>query len=67
LAFLIGAAIVPFALRLRRTLVETLTPASTADNGLAGWPLLLVSAAGLFVIAGATISNYTLEYLTTYA
>ncbi len=67
-AMLVGAAIVPFALRLRRTLVETLPPPSDADAPeLAGWPLLLVSLAGLFVIAGATISNYTLEYLTTYA
>jgi predicted MFS family arabinose efflux permease len=29
--------------------------------------VLLIAAAGLFVIAGGTISNYTLDYLTTYA
>jgi MFS family permease len=67
-AFLLGAAIVPLGLRLRRTLVETLpsegeSPASeqTARR------FVFIAAAGLFVIAGATISNYTLEYLTTYA
>ena len=68
LAFLVGAAIVPFGLRLRRTLVETLpgegvaAAASTLRR-----PLMLVAFAGLLVIAGGTISNYTLEYLTTYA
>jgi len=68
IAFLIGAAIVPLGLRLRRTLVETLPPGSGAEtNERAAKALMLIAAAGLFVIAGATISNYTLEYLTTYA
>jgi len=67
-AFLLGAVIVPFALRLRRTLVESLS----LEEGGAGAarparPLLLLAAAGLMIIAGGTISNYTLEYLTTYA
>jgi MFS family permease len=67
-AFLLGAAIVPLGLRLRRTLVETLRedPASRAREQGTG-RFLLIAIAGLFVIAGATISNYTLEYLTTYA
>ena len=65
-AMLIGAAIVPVGLRLRRTLTETL-PAT--DEAVTARPraYLLVAAAGLLIIAGATISNYTLEYLTTYA
>ena len=68
IAFLIGAAIVPLGLRLRRTLVETLPPSSGAETSeRSGRALILIAAAGLFVIAGATISNYTLEYLTTYA
>ena len=67
-AFLLGAAIVPLGLRLRRTLVETLpsgleAPVATAQ----GRTLILVAVAGLLIIAGATISNYTLDYLTTYA
>jgi predicted MFS family arabinose efflux permease len=32
-----------------------------------GKPLILLGLAGLFMIAGATVSNYTLDYLTTYA
>jgi len=64
-AFLIGAVIVPFGLRLRRTLVETMPKEDEVAHD--GRPLLLLAGAGLFIIAGATISNYTLDYLTTYA
>ena len=67
-AFLLGAAIVPLGVRLRRTLVETLSDqAEDAGTARLGRPVLLVAGAGLFIIAGATISNYTLDYLTTYA
>jgi MHS family citrate/tricarballylate:H+ symporter-like MFS transporter len=66
-AFLLGAVIVPFGLRLRRTLVETLPPPSDEAQAHGPRPLFLLVLAGLFVIAGATISNYTLDYLTTYA
>jgi predicted MFS family arabinose efflux permease len=67
-AFLLGAAIVPLGLKLRRTLVETLGEQREEGGAVApGRPLLLIAAAGLFVIAGGTISNYTLDYLTTYA
>jgi MFS transporter, MHS family, citrate/tricarballylate:H+ symporter len=65
-AFLLGAAIVPLGLVLRRTLVETL-PSSPESAPPGSRPVLLVAAAGLLIIAGATISNYTLDYLTTYA
>jgi MFS family permease len=67
IALLLGAAIVPFGLRLRQTLVETLPPQSEQETGPSGKPVLFLAIAGLFVIAGGTISNYTLEYLTTYA
>lgn len=65
-AFLLGASIVPFGLRLRRTLTETLgqEPEATAASNRS---VVLLAGAGLFIIAGATISNYTLDYLTTYA
>jgi predicted MFS family arabinose efflux permease len=67
-AFLLGAAIVPFALRLRRTLAETLPGEEEAQTKIAPQkPLVLLAGAGLLIIAGATISNYTLDYLTTYA
>lgn len=66
-AFLLGAVIVPFGLRLRRTLVETLPPPWDEEQANGPSPIFLLGLAGLFVIAGATISNYTLDYLTTYA
>lgn len=67
IAFLIGAAIIPFGLRLRRTLDETLAlePATTGARNAR--PLLLLVGGGLMILAAGTISNYTLEYLTTYA
>jgi MHS family citrate/tricarballylate:H+ symporter-like MFS transporter len=66
-AFLLGAAIVPLGLRLRKTLVETLPDSKGGAPSSSARPVLLLAIAGLFVIAGGTISNYTLEYLTTYA
>jgi predicted MFS family arabinose efflux permease len=66
-AFLLGAAIVPLGLRLRRTLVETLPPEPVEAEPLSLRPFLVIAGAGLLVIGAGTISNYTLEYLTTYA
>lgn len=67
-AFLIGASIVPFGLALRRTLEETL-PAEARMPAPAGSlrPLLATAAAGMLILGAGTISNYTLDYLTTYA
>ena len=67
-AFLIGASIVPFGLALRRTLEETL-PAEAKAPAPAGSlrPLLLTAAAGMMILGAGTVSNYTLDYLTTYA
>jgi MHS family citrate/tricarballylate:H+ symporter-like MFS transporter len=68
-AFLIGASIVPFGLALRRTLGETLSDAAQEQEargtGRSSFPV--VAAAGLMIIGAATISNYTLDYLGTYA
>ena len=68
IAFLLGAAIVPFGLALRRRLEETL-PAEAAQPAPPGSlrPFLIVAAAGMLILGAATISNYTLSYLTTYA
>ncbi|MFL6856459.1 MAG: MFS transporter [Allosphingosinicella sp.] len=67
IAFLLGAAIVPFGLALRRTLDETLPPpgedAAPADRR----PVLATAAAGMVVLGAATIANYTLQYINTYA
>src|SRR3954470_3344910 len=68
IALLLGAAIVPFGLALRRPLDETLA-AGAAEPAPSGSlrPFLIVAAAGMLVLGAATISNYTLSYLTTYA
>jgi predicted MFS family arabinose efflux permease len=68
IAFLIGASIVPFGLALRRTLEETL-PAEAKEPAPPGSlrPLLMIAAAGMLILGAGTISNYTLDYLTTYA
>jgi MFS family permease len=66
-AFLLGASIVPFGLRLRRTLTETLGREPGTAVVASNRSVVLLAGAGLFIIAGATISNYTLDYLTTYA
>src|SRR5690348_5613576 len=67
-AFLIGASIVPFGLALRRTLEETL-PSEAREPAPPGSlrPLLLTAGAGMLILGAGTISNYTLDYLTTYA
>ena len=67
-AFLIGASIVPFGLALRRTLEETLPPEANmpAPPGSLR-PLLITAGAGMLILGAGTISNYTLDYLTTYA
>ena len=67
-AFLIGASIVPFGLALRRTLEETL-PAEASQPAPPGSlrPLLITAFAGMLILGAGTISNYTLDYLTTYA
>jgi len=67
LAFLLGAAIVPFGLALRRTLDETLAPAKEAAAPAELRPVLATAAAGMIVLGAATIANYTLQYVTTYA
>jgi MFS family permease len=67
-AFLIGAAIVPFGLMLRRTLVETLPAEEERPAaGASLRPFLVVAGAGMLILGAGTISNYTLAYLTTYA
>ena len=67
-AFLIGASIVPFGLALRRTLEETL-PAEARQPAPPGSrrALLVTAGAGMLILGAGTISNYTLDYLTTYA
>jgi MHS family citrate/tricarballylate:H+ symporter-like MFS transporter len=67
IAFLLGAAIVPFGLRLRSTLTETLPPDTAEAEKASIRPFLIVAFAGMLILGAGTISNYTLDYLTTYA
>jgi MHS family citrate/tricarballylate:H+ symporter-like MFS transporter len=68
-AFLLGAAIVPFGLLLRRQLAETLPPKSIATAAAAApiFGLRRIVVLGLVMLAGGTTVSYTLDYLTTYA
>jgi len=78
IAFLIGVAIVPFGILIRRSLPETLhaaDDAALAPDATAGevtlharikpYRLLLVS--GLLLLASTTIGNYVLDYMATFS
>jgi len=69
IAFLLGAAIVPFGLLARRTLAETLDMEAALERKEAVnlRPYLPVAIFGIVLLASATISNYALDYMTTYA
>jgi len=77
LAIVIGAAIVPFGLWLRRSLPETLHAADDAalapDGALNARgkvqlrPYLLLIVLGLMMLASGTIGSYVSSYMTTYA
>jgi MFS transporter, MHS family, citrate/tricarballylate:H+ symporter len=69
-AFLIGAAIVPFGLILRRALPETLEAAGAADASAPPpslRPYRRVLVLGLMLLATAAVANYVLTYMTTFA
>ena len=67
-AFLLGATIVPLGLVLRRGLPETLEQGvSRTASARAPRPPLRILVLGLFMLANTGISNYVLEYMTTYA
>ena len=74
IAFLLGAATLPFGLWLRRALPETLhraeTPAITAANVGAAKKLrssTRLLGLGLVILASGTIITYVTQYMTTYA
>jgi len=68
-AFLLGVAIVPFGLMLRRELVETLPPPASPDAqpSAIGPAFALIAVLGLIMLAGGTVVSYVQDYLTTYA
>ncbi len=67
IALLIGAAVVPFALIIRRRLPETLHDVRARPGRSKVGGLLWLSALGLCMLASATIGTYTMNYMTTFA
>jgi len=68
IAFLLGAAIVPFGLMLRRSLPETFHAGEKGKRERVPLrPLLPVIIIGLLLLASATIGTYISSYMTTYA
>ncbi len=68
IAFLIGAAIVPFGLMVRRSLPETLhAPDGGKREHIPLRPYLPVAVLGLLLLACGTVGAYLRTYMTTYA
>lgn len=67
LALLIGLVILPFALVARRTLVETLAMEEALTPRVAMASTRRIVLLGLIMLAAATIANYVLVYLGTWA
>jgi MHS family citrate/tricarballylate:H+ symporter-like MFS transporter len=65
-AFLLGAAVVPFALVIRRQLPETLHDDGARPSRVSKTQLRL-AVLGLCLLASNTISTYTMNYLSTFA
>jgi MFS family permease len=68
LAFLLGAAVVPFALSIRKRLPETLHE-TRSNPGRRRGPmggLMLVAVVGVVTLASVTIATYTMSYTTTF-
>jgi MFS family permease len=63
-AFLLGAAIVPVGLRMRRSLPESLDDRDRADSPPVPTRLVVL---GLVLLAAGTIGSYVIDYMTTYA
>jgi MHS family citrate/tricarballylate:H+ symporter-like MFS transporter len=68
-ALLIGAAVVPFALVIRKNLPETLHETRGRPGSRRGpmGGLLWVGTLGLCMLASLTIATYTMNYMTTFA
>ncbi len=69
-AFLLGAAVLPFGILLRRNLPETLHRpdsielAPDLDSARGAWRVLLL---GFGLVAAMTVSTYVFNFMTTYA
>jgi MFS transporter, MHS family, citrate/tricarballylate:H+ symporter len=73
IAFLLGAASLPFGLWLRAGLPETVNLTEAAESKAAGKRLGIMRAnariiiLGLLILASGTIATYVTQYMTTYA
>lgn len=73
IAFLLGAASLPFGLWLRAGLPETVDLTEAAESKAAGKRLGIMRAnariivLGLLILASGTIATYVTQYMTTYA
>jgi MFS family permease len=68
IAFLLGAAIVPVGLLLRRSLPETFHASDAAGSERVPLrPYLPLATLGLILFASTTIGSYIRTYMTTYA
>jgi MHS family citrate/tricarballylate:H+ symporter-like MFS transporter len=66
-ALIAGAAIVPIGLVLRRSLPETLEAAPTTRERAAPSRYRHIAILALLTVASATVVNYVLTYLSTFA
>jgi MHS family citrate/tricarballylate:H+ symporter-like MFS transporter len=70
-AFLIGAACLPFGLWMRRTLPETIAArenkAETSSHLMLARGHTRIILLSIMVLAGGTISSYVTQYMTTFA
>jgi MFS family permease len=68
IAFLLGAAIVPFGVIMRRSLPETLHISEAGGQGPSSLrPYLPIAVLGMMLLASASIGGYTVGYMNTYA
>jgi MHS family citrate/tricarballylate:H+ symporter-like MFS transporter len=68
LAFLLGAAVIPFGLYLRRSLPEPLSLTDPPSPGPAGPRVSLrLIVLGMLLLIATTVGGYGLSYMTTYA
>lgn len=68
IAFLVGAAVVPFGLIVRRSLPETFhAPEGSKPERTSLRPHMSVAVLGVMLLASGTIGAYITNYMTTYA
>lgn len=67
-AMLVGAAVVPFALAIRRTLPETMLPQRERSGPMMPLnELARLCAGAMAMLAAATIATYVMNYMSTFA